>query len=394
MKVTFNMLFVVLSFVAWMPPLYTPNWLTLILRVFSFGFLLVNTKIKRVIKDPLFWLLLAFTAVQAFSEFRNNQTDRNSMLSSFGYFLVLPSVYLISRQRKFRKYYLRALMVVVGFYLALDLFYIFLAGGTGFNADNQALYFSGGKFQACYVYIVFMALFMLKGNVGLAIKTILMILGMLVALYIDCMTGFLAIACLGATQYIPRPFYIWLAILLAVNYLIVFAQVQTTSPLIRSIITFVLHRNVGLTGRMRVYTDFTRIMSDHWLLGYGYSSSHVAEFTSQGGLYAITNMQNGFLQTVYTSGVVGLVFYMLILVRVFRMLQTISDNELKIVLLGVISAFLIIAVVEIPFSSSTFTLTIGLILLFAYSGRNAGEIQRLKPARLKFKTGHKKRAAR
>lgn len=149
------------------------------------------------------------------------------------------------------------------------------------------------------------------------------------------------------------------------NYLIVFVQIQLTSPLIRSFIEDVLHRRADLTGRMGVYNNVSGFMEGHWLLGYGYTSDHILEYTSSHWLGGIVNTQNGFLQIIYTVGLVGLVLYCALLFMLLKKIEKINTVEQKIVLLAAFVGFFVIAIVEIPLTSGVFNIIIGCVLLLS-----------------------------
>lgn len=391
MRISFKMLFLLVACVGWVPPYYMPNWVTFIFRALTFAYLLKGFRLKKAMKDPLFGLILAYTVMQIVSELMN-YTNIQNFLTSVGFFLVLPSIYLVGHAPKFGKYYLQAITIVITLYFLLDAIFVFFTSGLGVNVNNQPLYFSGGKFQACYVYLIMMMLFLLERNVHIAVKTALMLFGVILAAKVDCMTGMLAIVFFGMTQYIPGKFYskkkiyIWLTALLVVNYMIVFVQVQTANPTFRMIITSILHRDMNLTGRIRIYNNFTDIMREHWWFGYGYCSDYIAEYTGRGGLDIIANTQNGFLQTIYTSGLIGLILFMLILFQMFKRFLMVDDNGKKIVLLGAITSFLIVAIVEIPFSSSIFYLVLGAILVCASGTKTQRGITDPENPRLRYKS--------
>ena len=90
-----------------------------------------------------------------------------------------------------------------------------------------------------------------------------------------------------------------LLILLVVNFLIVGSDSLIQIPAVRNIIVNILHKDLTLTGRNKIYAMLPMLYVDHWFFGYGYNSDVFA------GLIGYGNAQNGILQYILDCGLVG-----------------------------------------------------------------------------------------
>lgn len=262
-------------------------------------------------------------------------------------------------------------------YFLIDSFFIFVTNGVGTNAVGQPVYFSGGKFNVCYMYLLLTVLIFLKyKKIKLSHQLCLILFGMILALRVDCSTGLLAMIAFGGISLLPnwlksgKKKYLWLLGTLWIHYLIVFVQIQSTNPLLRYIITEVLHRQVHLTGRVDIYNNFDKIMEGHWLLGYGYTSDRIVEITG------LANTQNGFLQAIYIGGIVLFLIFMILLIYMLHRISKIEKVREQNILFSALMAFLIIAIVEIPFTSVVFYLLLSIIYVYSCRGKGDANVER------------------
>lgn len=365
MKISKASFFLIIAFLAWFPPLYLSNKITLLLRIFVLIYLLNGIKVKQLFRDTFFNILGIFTLIRLISIFANIN-NINEIWWNISSLTIFPTIYLAVNSHKIEKKYVNTVLICSLTYFSLDAFWaLFTENGTGINDNFQPLYFSGGKFQICYIYIILLAFLMIKKKLSIKTKIFLLLFGLFIAYHVDCNTGAVAIFSFGVILFIPRIFYrkkvvyFWLTSLILVNYLLVIVQIQNTNLLLRHIITEILHRDISMTGRTVIYNSISEIMSGHWILGYGIGNSYIVEYTG------LANMQNGFLQILYTSGVLGLIAYMILLIIMFKRIEFIFNNEAKIVILGAISSFLIIAIVEIPLTAGYMMLLYGLIHIYS-----------------------------
>ena len=222
----------------------------------------------------------------------------------------------------------------------------------------------------CYMYLLMMTLVFLKYKGMKKMYQLLMtVFGMFLSLYVDCSTGLLAIVAFFGVFILPdwlkarKMKYIWIVGSVWVHYLIVFVQIQNTNPIIRYIITEILHKKVHLTGRINIYNNFDKIMEDHWLLGYGYTSNHIVEVTK------LANTQNGFLQAIYIGGMLLLVIFVFLLFYMVFRISKIKDKREQNILFSALIAFLVIAIVEIPFTAVVFYLLLSMIYVYSCRGK-------------------------
>lgn len=356
---------------AWIGPIGFSHEMILVMRLITLLFALNGCRKYQVMKSGFFWVTCIYSAMMLVSVFLFDRT-LNHLLKTFSYTLVPVTIYLFTTHRDIRERFSDAMLLgTVGFF-SIDAFLAFFtAGGTGLNPEGQPLYFVGGKFQICYIYILLMLLCFLKFRQRRRMKILLTLFGLFTAFYVDCNTGAIGILITGMMMFLPerlfegKKIYWWFFGAILINYLVVFVQVQLTNPLIGALIEKVLHRNLTLTGRMNIYNNVADIMRGHWLLGYGYTSDYILEYMSGHWMGEITNMQNGFLQILYTSGIIGLLLYFVTLLILLKKLTEIGNMEDQLAVLAVFIAFFVIAIVEIPLSSGAFHIVTGLVLILS-----------------------------
>jgi O-antigen ligase len=264
---------------------------------------------------------------------------------------------------------------IYSFILFLDiLVLLFKDNGLSQNSFNQAIYFSGGKFSAIYIYLAWLMLFFqVKKDINRKWAIVLMAIGIIYSYCLDCMTGVVAIFSFGVIMLIPqnlctgRKGIIWILAVVVITILLVFFQVQTSVLWIKNIITKVLNSSISLTGRVSIYDAIPKIMKDHWMLGWGYTSTRIVQITG------LANMQNGFLQLIYNNGVLGTIPFLLVMLIAIKKVIELKDLKIGRVFLASIVSFFVIAIVEIPFNTTSFFLLIACIFMQSNSEINANE---------------------
>ena len=370
-RVPKNLIIVFLALLVWMPPLHTPVQVRLLLTGAYTVFVLLLWNTPLLLKDRYIQIFLAYGMVMLFSE-ATYEKDMFGCALVLMYILVVVTIWAtMLKYVNSRKFFQNALLLCIMFYLLLDFYFAFLTvNGSGRTPTGQPLYFSGDKFQTCYVYIVFLTLLFLRPGTRKIAQILAILFGIFYAFYVDCNTGAIAILTYGMIVLaLPRfllqksRIYWLLGCLIALNYVILFLQIQTVFPFLTYLIQVVLSRDITMSGRFRIYSHIPEIMAGHWVFGFGYTSMSVGRFTGYGNQLGSINMQNGLLQILYTNGLVGFGLYVLLMLIVFVRLNSIKNSQTKLVLTAALSAFLIAAIVEIPFDYGAYHIIIGLILL-------------------------------
>jgi O-antigen ligase len=133
----------------------------------------------------------------------------------------------------------------------------------------------------------------------------------------------------------------------------------------------VLNSSISLTGRVSIYDAIPKIMKDHWMLGWGYTSTRIVQITG------LANMQNGFLQLIYNNGVLGTIPFLLVMLIAIKKVIELKDLKIGRVFLASIVSFFVIAIVEIPFNTTSFFLLIACIFMQSNSEINANEFYKV-----------------
>ena len=357
-------LFYILACFIWISPFFLPNKYMVLIRCALVLMVVLTQNIK---SNGLLCFAIAYTGMTALSTALFDPGAKNLVNT-----IAIMSVFWGSAVCASNPASLKTMPegIFKGFllYFLIDSFFIFVTNGIGTNANGQPIYFSGGKFNVCYMYLLLMVLTFLRyKHIRLLHQLLMVLFGMILALRVDCSTGLLAIVAFWGISLLPnwlkqgKKKYIWLIGTIWIHYLIVFAQIQSNNPLLRYIITEILHRDINLTGRVYIYNNFDVIMQNHWLLGYGYTSDRIVEVTK------LANTQNGFLQAIYVGGIVLLVILILLMFYMISRILKIENMREQNILFSALVAFWVIAIVEIPFTSSVFY--IFLCIIYVYSCR-------------------------
>lgn len=231
--------------------------------------------------------------------------------------------------------------------------------GTG---DKFNCFFLGNKFNVVYLHLFFWAFYLLyqqliKKNKRMC--TILIIaLVIFVSIYVKCSTGIIAIFvfCLLCFEkfekYFFNPVTTFISIGIFDTILFVNAAFLST-PFIKFIIENVLGKEIGLTGRMDIYTRIGYLVSKNILFGYGYeNNTYVASQT-----VLASNVQNGVLDNVVSFGIIGTA---LLAIWIWSCLKFAQKNGKLNAFSYLLYTYIVISSVEIVFRTN-FIIIIALI---------------------------------
>lgn len=350
----------------WIPPFYLPTALAVVVRCALIAAVFFTQEIK---KNPLLIMTIVYIGLILGSTFVFDYGMSN-LIRTIAPMSVLLGCVICASNPSNGKALVNGLRKGLLLYFVIDLYFIFVANGIGINGDGQPVFFSGGKFNVCYMYLLMSMLLFLKHKyLKVYHQFFIIVFGMFMAKYVDCSTGLLGIMAFYGVMLLPswmkkgKRIYVWLAGMIYVHYLIVFVQIQSTSRLLTYIVTDLLHKQIHLTGRTRIYNKFGEIMEGHWLFGHGYTSDKIVEATK------LANTQNGFLQAIYNGGIVAFVLFMLILIYIFYRINQIEAERERNILFSAMIAFLVIAIVEIPFTSVVFYFLMSIIYVYSWKGK-------------------------
>lgn len=245
-------------------------------------------------------------------------------------------------------------------------------------------YFLGNKFSVSYKHCELLVLLIMRyrlsrgqyKTVDIKQKTkfiIYVVISICVAIRVDCMTGVFGIGLLLLFVYIiPEN-----ALLSKFGYLISLGAATTFAfcssavlsiGAVQDFITSVLGRNATLTGRTIIFANIPRLMSNHWLFGYGYGSSYETWM----GFIHYPNSQNGLIDCIVEQGILAVVLFIVVIVMAIEFARKSDDSRKKwIPVVGIIYMYTLLASVEITMGITYIAWTILLTVIASNNPRRS-----------------------
>lgn len=344
------------------------------LIIFMIPYLFMNVRKFSIQKYQKINLFLTLFCISAFiSSYSGRNYASHSYLTTFKYVMTIVVAVLFFEYVNFYGNIMWKIVIKVFTYLSLfyvivnDLLMLVLPGifrasdelGTG---DKFNCFFLGNKFNVVYLHLFFWAFYLLyqqliKKNKRMC--TILIIaLVIFVSIYVKCSTGIIAIVvfCLLCFEkfekYFFNPVTTFISIGIFDTILFVNAAFLST-PFIKFIIENVLGKEIGLTGRMDIYTRIGSLVSKNILFGYGYeNNTYVASQT-----VLASNVQNGVLDNVVSFGIIGTA---LLAIWIWSCLKFAQKNGKLNAFSYLLYTYIVISSVEIVFRTN-FIIIIALI---------------------------------
>lgn len=186
----------------------------------------------------------------------------------------------------------------------------------------------GNKFVVSYFIMFALALFLQNSKlkrqtcVRLLQPITIFIIAVSFCEIIDCSTGILGCIVVFVLYYvwekcgsILKRRSVVLTVVIVGGMFPFFASWLVSIPVIQSFIVNVLHGDVSLTGRIDIYAVLIGIMKERLFLGYGYGTDIVQRILTVG------NPQNGLLQIITVSGLIGCGLFLFIMSDTFKKKQ-------------------------------------------------------------------------
>lgn len=246
-------------------------------------------------------------------------------------------------------YYLFATVVFMNF-LTL------LIGGIATSPDGLSInYLLGGKNSIAMtalptIPLIYLYSYMFHNK--LKVIPLLLVLICTISLYLSesgtgIVVSFLAILfVILPKQYFPSfPTYFWMYIV--VFFAIVVFRLQEL--LFGDFITDVLHKDMTFTGRTYIWDLVLHLIQDSWLIGYGRGNQIISHYFGD-----LNETHNGFLEIMMYSGVLGILFFLIILIVVGYKLNSNKNNLISKILSFSIFSYLIIGLTESVFYKKEF----------------------------------------
>lgn len=244
--------------------------------------------------------------------------------------------------------------------------------GISQSEVGDPIYWIGNKFATAYCNLFTIALLNIQNNFrkvtrysianNLTYKIFLVVLyvcNIFVSVYTECSTGIVAtvvmliLFLLEDSKLLKLKISHAVIISLILSVAIVVFQVQQNSDFLKFIIEDVLHENLSLTGRDRIYAAYFGLMQGHHIFGWGFGNTLIK--TNVGPI----NTQNGFLEIHCEYGIIGVILFFMIISLINKKYNS-KLKELRPIFWFVFSMFMC-AIIEIPFGELFF---LGLSILY------------------------------
>ena len=338
-------------------------------------FLVSKVSHQLLVRNKVINLLVSgFTIVSLLISFQfQGVTNRNPFLANIvfcGVFIeFVLMLEVVSEQKGIRHFLKTASICAIVICAAVDI----LAFTVG---ASRGIYLIGTKFQVVYHHMLAVTLYMVSNeNVVNNKKSVsyfknnLMLIGLgiltiIVSIRVDCSTGIIGTLVLLIFTWIisinrnffARPVVFIGAILLGFAFMWGFDVVLSNKQII-ALITVYLQRSVSLTGRTIIYSEMTRVMKGHWLLGFGYGSTYEICRSKIG----FADTQNALMEWIMQIGIIGTGCLLAVLIYAFSKSVDLKNENHWIWLAGYIFTLIFIGTVEITYTMYFFS---ALILIY------------------------------
>lgn len=350
---------------------YSENSLLIKISVVITLIFLIPFMVRKMIRkkfSSMFFSLLVFTILIMISGLKNVGTLETvyTPLSSFLMAVRMIAFFSIVEYLAERK----EIFDLISVYSTLTLILVFIndfiiIGFPSLTASMTPLFFIGNKFAVVYSHLQLLVLLMMKqgiksGKWNKRIITGLVILSGIIALKVECITGFIGLllfiffcVIISLTKRLAYSPIVFLATLVISSLFVVLYEVFLLNPYVQKLITSVLNRTLTLTGRTYIYANIFDVLKGHWLWGYGYGSSY--EVCVKYLHFADT--QNGILEWILQTGILATTVMMIIIILVIsKYSKDISNRKKAIPALALLYTFSILSAIEITIDMNYFML--------------------------------------
>lgn len=310
---------------------FLPDWVGQAIKIFyiviNVSYLIKKGKIRQITKVNKFLLLYCFwslftTFLACVSEFVSWRDLINSIVNN-SIFILEATIIEICYQKSMGNKVIKTLLYVMGMYAVLSIISILI---LGVSDKIEIMYFFGGKFLTSYYLSAFLILYIIynkdkiKKETKKKILVILMtVVILLIEYYIKCSTVVVASLVLlllllkkESLIRILKKRAVIIALICLCACIPFFIKNILEIPLIKHIIVDILHENLVLTGRTKIYRYVGEIICNRICVGYGYGNNIVEQIVGFG------NAQNGALHMIVEKGIIG---FGLFITLIFSMLK-------------------------------------------------------------------------
>lgn len=187
-----------------------------------------------------------------------------------------------------------------------------------YKISSSTAYLIGDKFHVSYMHCLLIALVSIRlRDSKKKYVMLLYLLSMMILIYIKCTTGLIMVAAMFLMELMVDVFPGVKSIICSVNLAAIVLAVENIliwgssailyTPWASHIIVDVLGKSKNMTGRFQLYRVIPELIMKKPYIGYGLQTDVFRE------LFGYGNAQNGLMQIVIESGIVGAIFYFLAL---------------------------------------------------------------------------------
>ena len=309
-------------------------------------------------------LLLVYSVLLGYSSYINNNSITwgiSGFMHGIRVISILLVLYGVVKKRGINNTVSALIPIISALLIPTDILILVFP----YNINSSTVYLIGDKFHVSYMHCILMALISIRyTNLKKIYVVSLYLLCLLITIRIKCTTGMLMLAFLFVmellTDIIPRirGFICSInlaAIIMAIeNVLIWGANAILYTPWANHIIVDILGKSSNMTGRFKLYSVIPELIMNKPVLGYGLQSDIFRD------LFGYGNAQNGLMQIVVESGILGASLYLVALFLAGKRAN--RDIKLYSIYLYIIS-FIIGSISEMNLSTH---FVFGIALLFAF----------------------------
>lgn len=247
-------------------------------------------------------------------------------------------------------YYLFSLAVVINLINML-----ILPDGIMVNFQDDPIYFLGGKNAIQMSVLPAISSVMLYGyyvNKKLKLVPIIVLIICIMNLYLSVSGTAIVLSILVVTfillyRRLYLSFYTYFIVYIGLFFSVVILRLQEN--LFDDFVANVLNKDMTFTGRTYIWDTVLSYISQSWFLGLGRGNSVVFEHYNQ-----LHEAHNGFLEIILSSGVIGWIFFIIILLLVGEQLDKHKHHIFSQILSFSIFAYLVLGLTESAFNRIEF----------------------------------------
>lgn len=249
---------------------------------------------------------------------------------------------------------------IIKLFFRLTLFYCIINDITIILLPNLfskyvGYYLIGNKFTVAYFHIFLMMLYQMENRKKSRKKyfsLMFFIWSVIISAITSCSTALVGTFIFFILTCIPKEMkkvlisgkVIIIVLLISANILLVFSGLLQ-NKYVQSFVVEILHEDVELNGRMRIYEDVIPLIEKKLMIGYGFGNTY--EILED--RIAAVNTQNGLLENIFDYGVIATIISLILIYLIVNLHKKENNIELTYPLIVYLYVFIILASVEITF---------------------------------------------